>query len=224
MKTDTAHMAWNTQWADPQGRDEWQIPDPDVIAVAERLANTKDHVRVLDLGCGVGRHALHFARLGFETVAVDMAAAGIGEVARVAALEGLSLTTQAVAMTDLPFSDAHFDYVLSFNVIYHGDEKVVRRTLSEITRVLKPGGIYQSTMLSKRNDGYGKGREISPNTFVCEPDPASVHDSDKVHPHFYCNAAELVTLLEGFELLALKDEEQRRPGHWHWHLTAERLA
>jgi hypothetical protein len=47
-------------------------------------------------------------------------------------------------------------------------------------------------------------------------------DSDKVHPHFYCNAAELVELFSGFELLSLIDQEHAKPGSWHWHMLAER--
>ena len=100
-------------------------------------------------------------------------------------------------MTDLPFADDAFDYLLSFNVIYHGDPNIVSRALAEIRRVLRPGGtwILQLTMLSKRNVNYGRGDEIAPDTFVDR-----TADDDKVHPHFYCNAGELMVLLQGFEL------------------------
>ncbi len=223
MRTDTAHLAWNEQWANPQGQAEWGAPEPEVVALADKLNKEKGHIRVLDLGCGVGRHALHFARLGFETIAVDLAPAGLAEVSRAAAAEGLELAVQSAAMTELPFPDGHFDYVLSFNVIYHGDRPVVARAVSEIHRVLKPGGVFQGTLLSKRNHGFGMGTEIAPNTFVRDADTLEDIDSDKIHPHFYCNAAELVALLEGFELYALEDREQSYEGHWHWHLTAERL-
>jgi hypothetical protein len=72
-------------------------------------------------------------------------------------------------------------------------------------------------MLSKRNDRYGLGREISPNTFI--------HDAegDKRHPHYYCNAKELVHLFAGFEIRSLVDREQKRPGSYHWSLTIERI-
>jgi len=49
-------------------------------------------------------------------------------------------------------------------LIYHGGEAVLRKTITEITRLLKPGGIYQGTMLSKRRFDYGVGNEISRNT------------------------------------------------------------
>ncbi len=218
MKTDTAHLTWNGRWATPDGRAAWLKPHEDVLEVSEHLLTEGKTFRVLDLGCGVGRHALHFARMGFETHAIDMAESGLSEVRQSAADMGLNVAIQAAPMTELPFPDAHFDYVLAFNVIYHGDGSIVRQAISEIDRVLKPGGIYQGTMLSKRGVTYGVGTEVAPDTFVNDD------DDEKDHPHFYCSAAELVALFKGFELRTLADKEHSTPGSWHWHMTAEKLA
>jgi tellurite methyltransferase len=217
MKTDTAHLAWNRRWATPAEHGEWLLPDPGVRDFAEELAEGRGPVRALDLGCGIGRHALLFARLGFETVGTDLAEAGLDVVQRAAAAEGLAIATEVAPMTSLPFPDGHFDYVLSFNVIYHGEESIVRSAIAEIRRVLSPGGFYQGTMLSKRNANFGVGSEIAPNTFVRDG------EDDKDHPHFYCNARELVELFAGFELKALEDRQHSKPGSWHWHMIAERL-
>jgi tellurite methyltransferase len=222
MRTDTAHQVWDVRWGTSEGRADWLAPDPEVRDVAERLADRLQTVKALDLGCGVGRHALLFAKLGFETAAVDMAEQGLAEARRAAEAEGLSISTRVAPMTELPFADSAFDYVLAFNVLYHGDDTVVRTAFGEIARVLKPGGTFQATMLSKRNAGFGLGTEISPNTFVREAGQGD--DSDKAHPHFYCDAAELVALLVGFELVSLRDVAQKSPGHMHWQFVAERLG
>jgi SAM-dependent methyltransferase len=125
-------------------------------------------------------------------------------------------------MTDLPFADASFDHVLSWNVIYHGDEDIVARSIAEIARVLKPGGTFLGTMLSARRlpveQAKAPGREISRNTWVFEG------PGDKVHPHYFCNARDLLALFQGFEVLALRDQIHDTPGSWHWHLLAERTA
>lgn len=222
MTTDTAHLAWNTRWASAEGRADWLVPEPDVIELADRLLATSDQHRVLDLGCGVGRHALHLARRGLETVAVDLAEAGLVELRRQAEAEDLTIAVHSAPMTAVPFPDRHFDGVVAFNVIYHGDLSVVRATLWEIRRVLKPGGLFQATMLSRRNHGCGVGTEIAPGTFIRDAVPADGEDADKVHPHFYCDAGELTALLEGFEPWSLRDVEHGRSGSWHWHLLAER--
>jgi SAM-dependent methyltransferase len=215
-KTDTAYFAWDKRWQTEEGRADWVKPADDVAALIASLRQTGP-VRALDLGCGVGRHALAFARAGFETHAVDMAEAGLAELRKNAEAEGLTITAQPAPMTDLPFEDNSFDYVLSFNVIYHGDPQIVKSAISEIARVLKPGGTYQGTMLSKRNGNFGLGTEVARDTFVREG------DDDKDHPHFYCNAGELVELFGGFELRSLEDKLHRKPGSWHWHMIAELL-
>jgi SAM-dependent methyltransferase len=223
MRTDTAHRAWDLRWGTAEGRAEWLMPDPDVSEVAEELAGRPSPAKALDIGCGVGRHALLFARLGLDTTAVDLAEQGLAEVRRNAEAEDLTIRTLTAPMNELPFAAGSFDYVLAFNVIYHGDPGIVRQTFAEVRRVLVPGGTFQGTMLSKRNAGFGVGTEVAPNTFVRDALDAE-DDDDKSHPHFYCNAAELTDLLSGFELTSLRDVVQRKPGAWHWQFVAERLG
>ena len=215
--TETAHQAWQQNWASEAGRARWQEPENDVIKVVAGLSAGSD-LPVLDLGCGVGRHALYLAQQGFRVSACDGSRQGIAITAREAKQRSLSVDLSEARMTELPYGTAQFAYVLAWNVIYHGDPRVVRQTIAEIHRVLRPGGIYQGTMISKRNESYNKGRLIAPNTFIC--DEGGI-DGDKTHAHFYCDAAEIEDLFQGFELLSLVDREQRGPGSEHWHIVAE---
>ncbi len=101
--------------------------------------------RVLDLGCGGGRHAFALARRGATVVALDSdpdelrtvqamhtALVAAGEIVARRAAE-----VQADAV-DLPFADASFDHVVAAEVVEHlwADE----RALLELARVLRPGG------------------------------------------------------------------------------------
>lgn len=214
--TDTAHHSWDKRWRTSEGRADWLTPEPDVVEWAGR-ARERGALTALDLGCGVGRHALMLAAMGFETSALDGSESGLAHLAREAETNGLTVATRHGLMTELPYADASFDYVLSFNVIYHGDRTIVERAIAEIRRVLKPCGIYQGTMLSKRDRTRLQGVEVAADTFVWEG------ESDKDHPHFYCSAGELVGLFHGFELISLLDKVHSRPQSWHWHLVAERL-
>lgn len=216
--TATAHKAWDDRWQSETGRADWLDPDPDVAAVVAHL-QARNCSTLLDLGCGVGRHACYLASRGFAVHAVDASPSGLNFAAAETARHGFRIAFREGLMTDLPYDEGTFDYVLSFNVIYHGDGSVVARAISEIHRVLKPGGLFQGTMLSKRNANFGVGTEIAPGTFVVN----NAGDGDKDHPHFYCNAAELVDLFEDFELLSLADREHGSPRSYHWHLLAERV-
>lgn len=218
MKTDTAHEFWGEEWARADGTTKWEQPEPEVMIFAQTLPAD---ARVLDLGAGVGRHALALARQGFSVAALDAAPEGIAEINRIAAAEGLTVDARIGMMTDLPFADGAFDHVLSWNVIYHGDEKVLRTAIAEIARVLKPGGTFLGTMLSARRIpielSKAPGREISRNTWVFEG------PGDKVHPHYFCTGRDMLELFSAFEVFHLEDREHETPGSWHWHLVLERL-
>jgi SAM-dependent methyltransferase len=210
----TAVEAWDERWATAEGRADWLEPHPAVAAVVPVL-KARGAQHVLDLGCGVGRHALLFAEHGFVVEAIDGAAAGLDFAGREAAARGFRLSLRQADADVLPFADGSFDYVLSWNVIFHGTMGDVGRRLAEIWRVLKPSGLYQGTMLSQRDAQFGHGGAVAPDTFIRGSDA-------KAHPHYYCDLAGLAALFAGFDLLSLTQEEQRRSGSWHWHILAER--
>lgn len=102
--------------------------------------------RVLDMGCGGGRHAFAVLRRGAHVVAFD---ADQGE------LDGVRLMADAMAAEgevpaggalecvrgdalDLPFDDASFDRIIAAEVLEHIPDDV--RAIAELVRVLAPGG------------------------------------------------------------------------------------
>jgi tellurite methyltransferase len=114
-------------------------------------------------------------------------------VRETARAHGISLGVRRGTADALPFADGSFDFVLSWSVIHHGSLGDVGRRLAEIWRVLKPGALYQGTMLPRRNINYVSGRSVAPDTFVRD------RAEEGGHPHFYCDAATLVALYAGFE-------------------------
>ncbi len=97
--------------------------------------------RVLDYGCGSGYGTHRMASSCDNIVGVDIAEDAI-KYARENYVAD-NLTYQKIERADiapLPFDDSSFDTVLSFQVIEHIED--VGPYLSEIRRVLKPGGVF----------------------------------------------------------------------------------
>lgn len=108
--------------------------------------------RLLDLGCGGGRHAFEAARRGARVVAVDT---DRGELERVAAIfagmheageipDGASGMAMAGDATCLPFPDGSFDKVIAAEVLEHLPAD--QTAMNEIARILRPGGMAAVTV------------------------------------------------------------------------------
>jgi SAM-dependent methyltransferase len=108
--------------------------------------------RLLDLGCGAGRHAFEALRRGARVTAFDYDEAELKDVAAMAtamadAGDLPAAAGSAVARGDataLPFPDAAFDRIIAAEVLEHiSDDEAA---LAELTRVLRPGGTIAVTV------------------------------------------------------------------------------
>lgn len=107
--------------------------------------NITPEMRILDAGCGYGRNLVYLLREGTEIFALDASPAGVEHVRKLsAALEtGLPASNfQVGSIEQMPFPDAHFDVVLCNSVLHFArDEDHFDAMLSELWRVLRPGGL-----------------------------------------------------------------------------------
>ena len=127
----------------------YSFGDPDLLAAATVELVTLIAAwsppagkRVLDFGCGIGRVAAALAPLAAEVIGVDLSEQMVAQArARTAGVPNLRF--EVSDGIDLPFPDASFDLVLavdSFPYLVRAGEGVLTSTLTDIARLLRPGG------------------------------------------------------------------------------------
>ncbi|NUO03273.1 MAG: 3-demethylubiquinone-9 3-O-methyltransferase [Saprospiraceae bacterium] len=94
----------------------------------------------LEVGCGGGILTEEISRMGFITTGVDPSEGSLQSAANHARLEGLSIQYDKGAGEQLPYADASFDFVFCCDVLEHVMD--LPKVIAEISRVLKPGGVF----------------------------------------------------------------------------------
>lgn len=98
--------------------------------------------RVLDLGCGTGRHAIGLARLGFEVTGVDFAAPTLERAALAAAKAGVEVTFQrADLLADPDWGVAAADAAICVQSFGWGTDFDQLRILRQVRDLLGPRGL-----------------------------------------------------------------------------------
>jgi len=108
--------------------------------------------RLLDIGCGFGRHSFEALRRGADVVSSDFSLPELVDVDQtVAAMEeygelpdGVSSSSCNGDVTSLPFPDGAFDRIIASEILEHIDDDVA--ALEELVRVLRPGGTFAATV------------------------------------------------------------------------------
>ena len=139
----TTHSSWFKHWFDSAfyhklyaHRDEKEAADF-IDALLLELQPAKD-ARMMDLGCGAGRHAKYLASKGFDTTGIDLAFSSI-RTARQSATDKLRFFQRDMRK---PFGDNTFDYVFNFftSFGYFKSDEDNKKVIGNISRALKPGG------------------------------------------------------------------------------------
>ncbi len=171
-------------------------PHEDMHQLIEQM-DRRGARRILDLGCGSGRHLVQLASHGFEVHGVDSSRNAV-RLAR-EWLESRQLRAHVVLhdiTSPLPYSSEVFDAVVSIQVVHHAVSETIRRIVREIERVTKPEALIFVTVPRSRNQA-SRFEEIEPGTLVPLDGP------EKGLPHHFFTAEELASLFSRFSQLDL---------------------
>ena len=107
-----------------------------------RTLKLKGTERILDLACGYGRHALNFARKGFQVVGVDITKSYIEDALSTTKSESINASFILSDIRNIKFEN-EFDVVLNLAdgaIGYLEDDNENLKIFDVIANALKPGG------------------------------------------------------------------------------------
>lgn len=196
MSVNSKQWIWNKTNCD---YDYWETPDDKFLTTFLRWKD-KGFNKVLDLGCGTGRHSIFLAQNGFMVDAFDLSLDGLQNFQEKIRGKNLSITITAGDMLDMPYGRDMFDCVLAFHAIHHTDLVGLKKTIKNIYDVLKPGGEVFLTLASKEGDSWKKhaNSRINNNTLIKTDGP------EIEVPHTYLNYEETRELLKDFQLIKIQ--------------------
>ena len=160
-----------------------------------------DERGILDLGSGPGRDSIYFKGKGFEPVAVDITP----EMVRRCQDKGLE--AYVMDAENLDFEDGSFGGVWAYTSLLHLEKEKFPKALDEVSRVLKPKGIFFIGM----REGEGEGIRKSVN-----------YPGEEIYISFYQDGELKCLLGKNFEVLDFSRTEMDEDHIYLNHLCRKR--
>ena len=215
--------AWDWKIVKNKQEQTWLEPSVESYYLIDRWQKQRKK-DFLDLGCGLGRHTIQFAKAGFNTAGFDLSEESIRRTAEYAKAEKLDIALKVGDMLELPYPDASFDCILCRNVISHTDTAGMRQIVGELKRVLRPEGECYLTLGSKETWGFKQDWPV-----VDENTKIRIEDGpENGIPHFYADYDLIQELFKDFkiELIYQLEDFYEKGGKtlnsWHYHLLIKK--
>ena len=191
---------WDHYWTKSQKDEYWTIPANEVIEFLDIIENQTEKT-VLDLGCGLGRHAIACAKRDFDVFALDFSEEAIEQLNRISKKNGLNIKTKLGNYKEKYFQDESFDVIIAFNVLYHGGREAFQSAVDMCREYIKPNGLILMTCPTLDDGKYGSGEEVEPHAYK---------SMNSVHPgeiHYFCDENEIDNIMKGFKILSKTKKE-----------------
>ncbi len=215
---------WQEIWEGDGAKRLWSIPDRGVQALVSDWKAKEEITRVLDVGCGIGRHIDLLSRQGFEAYGMDHSDSGITICRRWLESQGRTATLWCGEMEDIPYPNGYFDAVIAFNSIYHGTTERVKAMVALMHSKLRGGGICYVTLPSRENRMYGRGESVESHTYISPGMFPHVFNGagEAGIPHHFSSEGEVRDFFRAFRIESLLHQELElalsrdaaRPAEW----------
>jgi len=192
--------------------------EPEIVTLLKLLR--REHLRrVLDVGCGIGRHIIYLAQHGIEAHGFDISEKALSRANALLRKHGLEANLSIGDMfKPFPYDDQFFDAVIATRTIHHGRLKDVLRVAAEMDRVLAKKGyvfIQTSAWLPGERIENPLAVEVEPRTLVWpEGEEAYV-------PHHFFTKEELLSTFKNYRIVSLHSRSDHYDG---WCILAKKTS
>ena len=141
---------------------------------------------VLDCGAGGDCPPLTiFLDFGYKTYGIEISDSQIEKAKIFSGRFNYDLNISKGDMRNLPFENESISYIYSYNSIFHMTKKDINKSIQEIKRILKPGGLCCLNFLSVYDEDYGEGKMLGENEFL-----QIERGEEVIHTYYEINEAE----------------------------------
>lgn len=132
----------------------------------KNITQDSDKKRVLDLGCGIGRHVIFCHEMGLEAYGIDLSDAAIQIALKWAERSVFPKSETRIYQGDirqLPWVDGFFHYAVSHGVLDSMSFKIAREACFELARVMSKDGLFYCDLISGDDSHHAReftGEEV----------------------------------------------------------------
>ncbi len=172
-----------------KGLSNLKYPNEMLVRQFNKYHANKNVKRVLDFGFGAGANLIHIAECGCEVFGVEVSDSAIDLVENKLKEKSLTASLTKVNNHELPYEDNYFDVVVAWQVLAYNNLKSFDDVMGEISRVLKPGGIFIGTMTAVGDISHTMSEKIGDYLYISkvpnqEGATCIIVDKHEVHQFF----------------------------------------
>lgn len=204
---DNRQSEWDSSY---QNRDNFVFyPHEEVIRFVSRhirkrigmdeyrnIIPSPEGMKMLDLGCGIGRHVIYGHEIGLDAYGIDLSETAVKVAREWAGRRGIQEPESKILQGDvrhLPWEDDYFDFSVSHGVLDSMPFKIAQEAIVELARVMKTGALFYCDLIS--GDDSSHARE-----YAGEEEIKTQHEQGTIQSYF--NFSKITSMVGGlFEVV-----------------------
>lgn len=150
--------------------------------------------KILDLGCGTGRHSVFLSERGHEVYALDKSKIALSKIKKT---KNIKFYNENILESKFP--NESFDAIISIMVLHHNTLENIKNYFKKIKFILKKEGLLCFSVLSSDDSRFNTGQKIEKGTNL------NIEETfDAEIPHHFFTKNEIKKILKKYEILEIE--------------------